>query len=491
MNLKQKEVWLLTGSQHLYGKDILKEVAAHSQTICNHFNKGNTIAVTIKFKAVVTTQEEILQVFLDANRDQACVGLMAWMHTFSPAKMWINGLKILNKPLLHLHTQFGESIPWESIDMDYMNLHQSAHGDREFGFICTRMKISRKVVVGHWKDIEVHTEIDHWSRAACGWDDWQGAQFVRFGDNMRQVAVTEGDKVEAQFKFGFAVNTYGVGDLVKEISEVNDAEIDLLMETYTNTYKLSEELKEAGPMHSSLLEAARIELGLKHFLRKGSFKGFTNTFEDLHGMKQLPGLPVQRLMNAGYGYAGEGDWKTMALVRAMKVMGTGLSGTNAFMEDYTYDFKEQGGLVLGAHMLEVDEGLAEGAIRCEIHPLGIGGKEDPVRLVFDGGAGSALNASLIDLGDKFRMVVNEVEAVKPPKSLPKLPVARTMWRPKPDFKSAATAWILSGGAHHTCFSQNLKVEVLEDFCEMAGIECVLIDEETNLKSFKTYLKGFN
>ncbi|EPR69280.1 L-arabinose isomerase [Cyclobacterium qasimii] len=491
MNLKQKEVWLLTGSQHLYGEDILKEVAVHSQTICKHFNEGNTIAVTIKFKAVVTTQEEILQVFLDANRDQACVGVMAWMHTFSPAKMWINGLKLLNKPLLHLHTQYGESIPWESIDMDYMNLHQSAHGDREFGFICTRMKISRKVVVGHWRSIEVQKEIDHWSRAACGWNDWQGAQFVRFGDNMRQVAVTEGDKVEAQLKFGFAVNSYGVGDLVEAINAVSNPEIDLLLETYASTYNLSEELKRDGSMHDSLIEAARIELGLKSFLEKGSFKGFTNTFEDLHGMKQLPGLPVQRLMNAGYGYAGEGDWKTMALVRAMKVMGTGLSGTNAFMEDYTYDFKEQGGLVLGAHMLEVDEGLAEGAIRCEIHPLGIGGKEDPVRLVFDGGAGSALNASLIDLGDKFRMVVNEVEAVKPPKSLPKLPVARTMWRPKPDFKSAATAWILSGGAHHTCFSQNLNMEVLEDFCEMAGIECVVIDEQTNLKSFKTYLKGFD
>ncbi|AKP52620.1 L-arabinose isomerase [Cyclobacterium amurskyense] len=491
MQLKQKVVWLVTGSQHLYGQDILKEVADHSLSISEYFNQENNIAVRVAFKAVVTTQEEILQVFLEANRSEDCVGVMAWMHTFSPAKMWINGLKVLSKPLLHLHTQYGERIPWESIDMDYMNLHQSAHGDREFGFICTRMKIPRKVVVGHWKDIELHKEIDHWCRAACGWNDLQGAKFVRFGDNMRQVAVTEGDKVEAQMKFGFAVNTHGVGDLVEVINKVSEAEIAQLIETYVSSYSLSEDLKKGGEKHASLVEAAKIELGLKHFLEHGGFKGFTNTFEDLHGMSQLPGLPVQRLMNAGYGYAGEGDWKTMALVRAMKVMGTGLPGGNAFMEDYTYDFKEQGGLVLGAHMLEVDECLAEGPIRCEIHPLGIGGKEDPVRLVFDAKACSALNASLIDLGNKYRMVVNKVEAVSSPNALPKLPVARTIWRPLPDFKSASTAWILAGGAHHTCFSQNLSTQVIEDFCEMAGIECVVIDENTNLRSFKTYLKGLD
>lgn len=491
MNPKEKEVWFVTGSQHLYGKDILNEVADHSHVICSHFNATNKITALIKFKGVVTTQEEVLGVMLAANSEGNCIGIIAWMHTFSPAKMWINGLNVLNKPLLHLHTQYGESIPWQTMDMDYMNLHQSAHGDREFGFICTRMKIPRKVVVGHWRDTALYKELDHWCRAAKGWEDWQGGQFVRFGDNMRQVAVTEGDKVEAQMKFGFTVNTYGVGDLVEAINEVNNKAISQLLETYSESYDLSQELKKGGKKRSSLEDAARIELGLKQFLERGSFKGFTNTFEDLHGMKQLPGIAVQRLMNTGYGYAGEGDWKTMALVRAMKVMGTGLPGGNAFMEDYTYDFKEQGGLVLGAHMLEVDECLADGIVRCEIHPLGIGGKEDPVRLVFDAKGGPALNASLIDLGHKFRMVVNTVEAVKPPKDLPRLPVARTMWRPQPDFKSACAAWILSGGAHHTCFSQNLNLQVLEDFCEMAEIECVVIDEQTNLKSFKNYLKGLD
>ena len=491
MTPKEKEVWFVTGSQHLYGKEILSEVADHSHAICSHLNTTNKIAVPIKFKGVVTTQEEVLGVMLAANSEGNCIGIIAWMHTFSPAKMWINGLKVLNKPLLHLHTQFGESIPWQTIDMDYMNLHQSAHGDREFGFICTRMKIPRKVVVGHWKDDALQEELDHWCRAAIGWEDWQGAQFARFGDNMRQVAVTEGDKVEAQMKFGFAVNTYGVGDLVESIQKVSDEELNQLLHIYADSYDLSPELTEGGTKHSSLEDAARIELGLKHFLEQGSFKGFTNTFEDLHGMKQLPGIAVQRLMNEGYGYAGEGDWKTMALVRAMKTMGTGLAGGNAFMEDYTYDFKEQGGLVLGAHMLEVDECLADGSVRCEIHPLGIGGKEDPVRLVFDAKGGPALNASLIDLGHKFRMVINTVEAVKPPKDLPRLPVARTMWRPQPDFKSACSAWILAGGAHHTCFSQNLNLQVLEDFCEMAEIECVVIDEQTSLKSFKRYLKGLD
>ena len=340
MQLKKNELWLVTGSQHLYGQDILKEVSSHSDVLCKHLNASNNIAVTIVFKALVTTQEEISQVFLAANKAENCIGVMAWMHTFSPAKMWINGLRLFDKPLLHLHTQYGENIPWDSIDMDYMNLHQSAHGDREFGFICTKMNIPRKVVVGHWKDIDVHREIDYWSRAASGWMDWQGAQFVRFGDNMRQVAVTEGNKVEAQIKFGFGVNTYGVGDLVEKINAVSEAEMEELIDVYHNAYALTDSLKKGGARHPSLREAARIELGLQSFLEAGSFKGFTNTFEDLHGMKQLPGLPVQRLMNAGYGYAGEGDWKTMALVRAMKVMGTGLPGGNAFMEDYTYDFKE-------------------------------------------------------------------------------------------------------------------------------------------------------
>lgn len=487
-SLHQNEVWLITGSQHLYGAAALETVAQHAEEIAERLNGSEGISVSIVFKPIVTTAEEIYQTCSAANYDPACIGIITWMHTFSPAKMWINGLKMLNKPLLHLHTQFNKSIPWETIDMDFMNLNQSAHGDREFGFICARMNIQRKVVVGHWEDAEVHQQVDNWCRAASGWKDWQGAKFVRFGDNMRNVAVTEGDKVEAELKFGFSVNTHGVGDLVDMINRVSAEEINRLIEIYESTYELSEDLKSNGQKRESIKEAARIELGLEHFLIHGGFNGFTNTFEDLHGMRQLPGIPVQRLLNKGYGYAGEGDWKTMALVRAMKVMGAGLPGGNAFMEDYTYDFSEGGGMVLGSHMLEVDESLAHGKPRCEVHPLGIGGKEDPVRLVFNAKGGPALNASLVDMGTRFRLVLNEVEAVPPVKPLPKLPVARTMWKPLPDFKTGCAAWILAGGAHHTCFSQNLSQEILNDFAEMAGIEVVAIDAKTTIDHLKQTLK---
>lgn len=489
--LKHLKIWMITGSQHLYGPRVLEKVASHAKAVAAHLNDSEAISASVDYRPVVTSSDDITQLILEANRDSNCIGLVAWMHTFSPAKMWINGLKILNKPLLHLHTQFERAIPWETIDMDYMNLNQSAHGDREFGYICARMKIRRKVVVGHWKEASVHREIDYWSRAAAGWNDWQGAKFVRFGDNMRQVAVTEGDKVGAEMQFGFSVNTHAVGDLVEQINRVSSDAIEELTNQYESSYTLDEKLKVGGSHRVFLKEAARIELGLKQFLEEGDFKGFTNTFEDLYGMHQLPGIAVQRLTREGYGYAGEGDWKTMALVRAMKVMGTGFPGGNAFMEDYTYDFQEQGGLVLGAHMLEVDESLAEGDIRCEVHPLGIGGKADPVRLVFTAGEGRCLNASLVAMGEKFRLVINEVQAIKPPRDLPNLPVARTMWQPLPDFKTACAAWILAGGAHHTCFSQNLPVAILEDFAEMAGLEWLLIDEETNLRRFKLMLNRVN
>jgi L-arabinose isomerase len=410
------------------------------------------------------------------------------MHTFSPAKMWINGLKILNKPLLHLHTQFNRDIPWNSIDMDFMNLNQSAHGDREFGFLTSRMRINRKVVVGFWTDKEVHQEIDGWCRAASGWHDWQGMKIARFGDNMRNVAVTEGDKVEAEMRFGFAVNTFPVGDLVQKINSVADSEINNLIKEYESTYALAENLKNGGQKRDSLVEAARIEIGLERFLTEGGFKAFSNTFEDLHGMRQLPGIAVQRLMNKGFGYAGEGDWKTAALVRAMKVMGTGLEGGNAFMEDYTYHFDPENTLVLGSHMLEVDECLASGKPSCEVHPLGIGGKEDPVRLVFNVKAGKGLNASLVDMGNRFRMIVNEVEAVDAPHDLPKLPVARVMWKPLPDMKTGCGAWILAGGSHHTCFSQNLSTTILNDFANIAGIESVNIDSQTTIRNLQNELK---
>jgi L-arabinose isomerase len=487
-NLKQNEVWFVTGSQHLYGEETLRKVAEHSLIISNELNNSNKISVSIIFRPIVKTTEEIYAVCLEANQSEACIGLITWMHTFSPAKMWISGLKILTKPLLHLHTQFNRDIPWDSIDMDFMNLNQSAHGDREFGFMVSRMKINHKVVVGYWEDEKVKSQIDTWSRAASAWKDWQGAKFARFGDNMRNVAVTEGDKVEAEMKFGFAVNTHPVGDLVQVINSISESEVGLLVSEYESTYALASNLLKNGNRRSSLLDAAKIELGMRKFLREGRFKGFTNTFEDLHGMKQLPGIGTQRLMADGYGYAGEGDWKTAALVRAMKVMGTGLEGGSAFMEDYTYHFEPNNNLVLGAHMLEVDPVLAHGKPTCEVHPLGIGGKEDPVRLVFNGKAGPSLNASLVDMGNRFRLVINEVNAISPPFDFPKLPVARVMWKPLPDMNTACAAWIYAGGAHHTCFSQNLTTEHLEDFASIAGIEKVIIDNKTELGQFQNELK---
>ncbi|MFC4872454.1 L-arabinose isomerase [Negadavirga shengliensis] len=487
-SLQHNEVWFITGSQHLYGKETLNQVAEHARIISQELDRSKQIAVSIKFKPIVTTAEEIFQTCQQAGQAENCIGVIAWMHTFSPAKMWINGLKILSKPLLHLHTQFNRDIPWDEIDMDFMNLNQSAHGDREFGFICSRMKINRKVVVGHWRDEAVHRQIDAWSRAASGWKDWQGAKFIRFGDNMRNVAVTEGDKVEAELKFGFSVNTHGVGDLVEEINLVKGEEVAALVEEYVSSYNLAKNLLPDGSKRESLLEAARIEVGLEKFLKNGGYKGFSNTFEDLHGMQQLPGIAVQRLMGKGYGYAGEGDWKTAALVRAMKVMGTGLEGGNAFMEDYTYHFDPENSLVLGAHMLEVDECLAAEKPSCEVHSLGIGGKEDPVRLVFNAKGGKGLNASLVDMGNRFRLVINEVQAIAPPHDLPRLPVARVMWKPLPDMKTACAAWILAGGAHHTCFSQNLTAEILNDFADIAGIEAVNIDAGTDLRQFKKELQ---
>ena len=487
-DLKKMEVWFLTGSQHLYGEETLKKVDRHAATIARALNDSSSIPASIIFKPVVKTPEEILKACSEANNSANCIGIISWMHTFSPAKMWINGLKILQKPLLHLHTQFNRDIPWNEIDMDFMNLNQSAHGDREFGFILSRLRINRKVVTGHWEDKHVIAQISDWTRAAAGWHDWQGAKFVRFGDNMRQVAVTEGDKIEAEYKFGYSVNTHGVGDLVQSVNAVTENEIDGLIDIYQQQYQVMEVLKKGNARHASLRDAARIELGLQHFLEQGNFKGFTDTFEDLHGLKQLPGIAAQRLMNAGYGFAGEGDWKTAALVRAMKTMATGLSGGNSFMEDYTYHFNPDNELVLGAHMLEICESIAADKPSCEIHPLGIGGKEDPVRLVFNGGAGQALNASIIDMGNRFRMLVNEVNAVSPVQSLPRLPVARILWRPYPDLKKGCTAWILAGGAHHTCYSQNLSTECLEDFASMAGIEFVRIGKNTDIYQFKNELR---
>jgi len=438
------------------------------------------------FKPVLTTPEAIYDLCLEANNNKNCVGLIMWMHTFSPAKMWIGGLNVLIKPFVHLHTQFNRDIPWDSIDMDFMNLNQSAHGDREFGFICSRMKKKRKVIVGHWQNENVQNKLSIWMRAAAAWQDAQGAKIARFGDNMREVAVTEGDKVEAQIRFGYSVNGYGLGDLVQYVNNVNENEIDKLIEEYFDKYEVAPNAKKNGEKYSNLREAAKIEIGLRRFLKDGNFKAFTTTFENLHGLKQLPGLAVQRLMAEGYGFGAEGDWKTAALVRAVKVMSAGLKGGTSFMEDYTYHFEPDNMMVLGAHMLEVCESLTSAKPRLEIHPLSIGGKDDPPRLVFDVQEGDALNASLIDMGNRFRMIVNEVKVISS-KPLPKLPVARALWIPKPNLEVAATTWILAGGAHHTAFSQAISSEYLEDFSEIADIEFLLINDSTNISEFKKEL----
>jgi L-arabinose isomerase len=488
-HLNSPEIWFITGSQHLYGPGPLKQVAEDSQKIVDGLNASGQLPLKLVFKPILTTPDEVRKLCLDANSTASCAGLVLWMHTFSPSRMWIGGLTTLRKPFLHLHTQFNRDLPWAQIDMDFMNLNQSAHGDREAGFMHTRLRMNRKVVVGHWLDNEVQARMAAWMRAARAWQDLQGGKFARFGDNMRQVGVTEGDKVAAEARFGFAVNGFGVGDLVKCVNDVSDSAIDKLCAEYDQRYTVAKELKKGGARHESLRYGARIEIGLRSFLEDGDFKGFTTTFEDLHGLKQLPGLAVQRLMNDGYGFGAEGDWKTCALLRAMKVMAADLKGGTSFMEDYTYHMSPDGHQVLGAHMLEVCESIAAGKPSLEIHPLGIGGREDPVRLVFDAPAGPAINASLIDLGNRFRLIVNEVDAIAPPQPLPKLPVARAVWECKPDFKTACAAWIYAGGAHHTGYSYAVTTEHIEDFAEMAGVELVVIDADTKLREFKQQLRN--
>ncbi|MBA3874949.1 MAG: L-arabinose isomerase [Anaerolineae bacterium] len=488
INLKQFEVWFLTGSQHLYGAEAIAQVGEHSKAIVQALDSAAVIPVKIVYKPVLTTSEEIHQVCLDANSAPNCIGVITWMHTFSPARNWIAGLAVLKKPIAHLHTQYNQDIPWADIDMDFMNLNQAAHGDREFGFMMTRMRLNRKVVVGHWQDPEVQARLAAWARAACGWHDAQVGKIARFGDNMRSVAVTEGDKVEAQLRIGYTVHGYGVGDLVDQVKQVTDSQIDALVQQYENDYTIAADLRKGGDRHSSVREAARIELGLRRFLEAGNFQGFTTTFEDLHGLVQLPGLAVQRLMADGYGFGGEGDWKTAFLLRAMKVMSAGLKGGTSFMEDYTYHLNPKGMKVLGSHMLEVCPTIADGKPSLEVHPLGIGGKADPARLVFNVPAGAAINASIIDMGNRFRILINDVDVVPPEAPLPKLPVARALWIPKPDFKTALAAWIYAGGAHHTVFSQAIDAEYVADFAEMAGIECVLINADTRIHDLKNELR---
>ena len=483
------ELWYVTGSQHLYGPETLKQVAANADSLVRGLNDGGRIPIKIVGKGVMKTPEEVRAICLEANSNSRCIGLVLWMHTFSPAKMWIGGLRSLTRPVLHLHTQFNQELPWSSIDMDFMNLNQAAHGDREAGFLHTRLRMNRKVVVGHWSEASVQDSIGTWSRAAAGWHDLQGASFARLGDNMRYVAVTDGDKVSAEAKLGYSVNGYGIGDLVKYVNEVTDSAVTALVKEYGEKYKIAPELNTGGSRHESLRDGARIEAGLRAFLQSGNFKGFTTTFEDLHGLKQLPGLAVQRLMNDGYGFGAEGDWKTCALLRSLKVMAHGLKGGTSFMEDYTYHLDPANPLVLGSHMLEICESIAAGKPSLEVHPLGIGGKADPVRLVFDAPSGAAINASMIDLGNRFRLLVNEVDVIAPPHPLPKLPVARAVWKCRPDFKTALAAWIYAGGAHHTVFSYGVTTEMLQSFADIAGIELARIEAGTDLNDFLRGLRA--
>ncbi|MGW2248924.1 L-arabinose isomerase [Kitasatospora sp. NPDC001660] len=487
-SLAGREIWFLTGSQGLYGEETLRQVAEQSQRIATALGADAALPVEVVWKPVLTDASAIRRICLEANAEDRCIGLIAWMHTFSPAKMWIAGLDALQKPLLHLHTQANVELPWHSIDMDFMNLNQAAHGDREFGYIQSRLGVARKTVAGHVTDPAVTARIASWARAAAGRAELRGLKLARFGDNMRDVAVTEGDKVEAQLRFGVSVNTYGVNDLVAAVDAATDADVTELVKEYEDGYHLATELRAGGERHESLRYAARIELGLRGFLEEGGFKAFTTNFEDLGGLRQLPGLAVQRLMADGYGFGGEGDWKTSTLLRTLKVTATGLAAGTSFMEDYTYHLQPGHELILGAHMLEVCPSIAATTPSCEIHPLGIGGREDPVRLVFDAEPGPAVVVGLADLGDRFRLVANEVDVVAPPAPLPNLPVARAVWKPRPDLHTSAEAWLTAGAPHHTVLSGALGAEELEDLAEMLGVELLVIDGDTSIRRFTKELR---
>ena len=485
--MSNKEVWFVTGSQHLYGPKVLQTVAQDSEIIVAGLNQSGKLPVQLVVKPTVKSPEEIFAVCQQANANPDCVGLVLWMHTFSPAKMWIAGLNELRKPFLHLHTQFNAELPWAEINMNYMNTHQSAHGCREFGFIGTRMRKERKVVVGHWQNPTVVQELDDWCRAALGWAESRSLKIARFGDNMRQVAVTEGDKVAAQIQFGYEVHAYSLADLVAVVDAVSDSDIISQLDLYRQDYEIAPAVFTDDYALQMLKNEARLELGMRTFLEKGGFKAFTNCFENLAGLTGLPGLATQRLMAQGYGYGAEGDWKTSAMVRIMKVMGQGRAGGCSFMEDYTYNFGSRD-QVLGAHMLEVCPSIAAAKPRLEVHRHTIGVKCDVARLLFSAAPGPAINVSPIDLGNRFRILINEVDTVVPPAGTPELPVASALWEPKPNLSVAAAAWIHAGGAHHTVFSQAVTTDMVVDFAEMAGVETVIIDDATNIRQLKNELR---
>jgi L-arabinose isomerase len=482
------EIWFLTGSQGLYGEETLAKVAQQSQTIAARLDASSEIPVRIVWRPVLTDPDAIRRAILEANSTDRVIGLITWMHTFSPAKMWIAGLNVLAKPLLHFHTQANLELPYEQIDFDFMNLNQAAHGDREFAYIESRMGVRRKTVVGHSTNARVARQIGDWVRAALGWHAVQSLRVARFGDNMRHVAVTEGDKTEAQVRFGVQVNTWGVNELVARVDAVSSAEIDALVDEYEERYDVVPELRRGGERHDSLRVGAAIEAGLRSFLEEGGFGAFTDTFEDLGALRQLPGLAVQRLMADGYGFGAEGDWKTAVLVRAASAMGVGLPGGASLMEDYTYDLVEGDELILGAHMLEVSPSLTTARPTLEIHPLGIGGKDDPVRLVFTADPGPAVVVALSDMRDRFRLTANVVEIVEPRAPLPHLPVGRAVWRPLPDFATSAAAWMTAGAAHHTVMSTAVGLPVFEDFARIADVELLAIDAATTIGRFEQELR---
>jgi L-arabinose isomerase len=481
-------VWFLTGSQHLYGEQTLRQVAEQSRQIASALADSADIPVTVQWKPVLTDHDSIRRAALDANSDDSVIGLIAWMHTFSPAKMWIAGLDVLAKPLLHLHTQANVALPWSTIDFDFMNLNQAAHGDREFGYIQSRLGVARKTVVGHVSNPDVIAEIGVWMRAAAGWAAAHELKLARFGDNMRYVAVTEGDKTEAELRLGVQVNTWGVNELASAVNSVAESDIDALVREYEDSYDVAPELRRGGDRHDSLRNGAAIELGLRSFLDAGDFGAFTTTFEDLGALRQLPGLAVQRLMAEGYGFGAEGDWKTAVLVRIACVMGAGLPGGASLMEDYTYHLVPGEEKILGAHMLEVSPSLTRSRPSLEVHPLAIGGREDPVRLVFDADPGPAVVVALSDMRDRFRLIANVVEVVPPDEPIPRLPVARAVWKPQPDLATSAAAWLTAGGAHHTAMTTQVGVAALTDLAEIAGIELLTIDQSTTLAGFVKELR---
>lgn len=488
MKPKNYEVWFVTGSQHLYGDETLAQVALDAQKIVEQLNQRASLAATLVWKPTVKSAEEIYEICIAANAAPQCVGMVAWMHTFSPAKMWIRGLKVLSKPLCHLHTQFNKEIPWAQIDMDFMNLNQSAHGDREFGHIISRMRRGVKVVVGHWEEKKVWEKLDIWMRVAIAWADSQGMKVARFGDNMNNVAVTDGDKVEAESRLGYHVDYYPIGELAAYISKVKQTDVDALSDEYDKLYLVAPNAARGGKDRIAVTEAARQEIALRALLADNNIKAFTTNFDALHGLHQLPGLASQRLMADGYGFGAEGDWKTAALVRAMKVMAFGLAGGTSFMEDYTYHFKGDDSSILQAHMLEVCPSIAAAKPRLEVHPLGIGGKADPARLVFGTAPGYGIAATVVDMGNRFRMISNDVKVIPTEAPLPKLPVAHALWKPMPDLATSAECWIRAGGTHHTSFSMALNVQYLEDYADIAGIELLHIDGETTVRDFRNDMK---